>query len=125
MYDYGECSTPGCGNWAVNGNRCHDCIENSRPECFFSCKTCRKVVSEFEAPWCPICKRMTDMEFLGNEEDFQKTLKIARKIRFDINNLLAEDDDFTMVDEFVEIYEAAKNYLKLYDTEEKNENTKR
>lgn len=56
-----QCSTPGCDNFSVSGSKCHDCISDNQSALVHICPECNTNVIEFTAPYCPVCKKHTDM----------------------------------------------------------------
>ncbi|WP_139046267.1 hypothetical protein [Vibrio sp. S234-5] len=57
-----QCSTPNCGNFAVTGGKCHDCLEDANEPVAFKCKRCGTPVIEYTIPYCPTCKSRSDFE---------------------------------------------------------------
>lgn len=57
-----ECTTPNCGNFAVNGGKCHDCIEDNYEPVAYECKKCGSAVIEYTFPYCPTCKKISEFK---------------------------------------------------------------
>jgi rubrerythrin len=57
-----QCSTQNCGNFAVSGGKCHDCLEAVNEPVAFKCKRCGTPVIEYTIPYCPTCKSRSDFE---------------------------------------------------------------
>lgn len=57
-----QCSTPICGNFAVNGGKCHDCLDYANGPVAFKCKRCGTPVIEYRVPYCPTCKSLSIFE---------------------------------------------------------------